>query len=92
MEKRDLKKGDVVQLNEKCRNAWFLGCFMLVTEPKGFGAMGFIQVPGVLDGNGPVSVLEHGRHKPFYRANYEEMDYIGHTNLLPASHQEGENQ
>lgn len=40
-----LYQGAVVQIDPE-HDPRFAGCFMLVTEPKSFGAMGFIQVPG----------------------------------------------
>lgn len=84
-EKRDYQVGDVVQLNERCRNPWFAGCFMMVTEPKTFGAQGFVQLPCEPPANGPCCVLEGGRGQAFYRARFEEMDYIGMAALMPAS-------
>lgn len=52
---------DVVQLSPECGK--FAGCFMVVTEPKSFGAQGFVQVPG--------------QGQAYYRANFEQMDFIG---------------
>lgn len=70
-----LKPGAVVQLNEKCGNAMLKYCFMTVTEPKGFGAMGYVQTTG-----------ENGEPggQAYYRAKWEEMDFIGHTTLMVA--------
>ncbi len=70
MEKRELQFGDVVQLNERTRNPHFAGAFMAVTEPKPWGAQGFVHG------------LERGR--AYYRATFEEMDFIGRTDLMPA--------
>lgn len=59
-----LNVGDVVQLNpEKAGNPAFAACFMTVTEPKGFGAQGYIQVPG--------------GGQAYYRAGWDEMEPIG---------------
>lgn len=74
-EKGEYEAGDVVQLNEKTGNAMLMYCFMTVTEPKGFGAMGYVQVTG---SNG-----EPGG-QAYYRAKFEEMDYIGKTDLIAA--------
>lgn len=64
MEKTDLTIGAVVQLNpETVRNEHFKACFMVITEPKAFGAQGYVTVPG--EGNA------------FYRAQWEEMEIIG---------------
>lgn len=82
---RKYESGDVVQLNEHCRNPWFVGCFMLVTEPKSFGAQGFIQLPCEPPADGPACVVKGGRGQAFYRATFEEMDYVGRAALMPVS-------
>lgn len=59
-----LQAGMVVQLNpETVGNPAFSGCFMVVTEPKSFGAQGYIEVPG--------------SGQAYYRAKWEEMEHIG---------------
>lgn len=85
MTPRDYKLGDVVQLNEKTKNAAFVGCFMVVSEPKSFGAQGFVAIPGGVAAN---VVAFQGR--AYYRATFDEMDFIGTTNLLPADEVEQE--
>ena len=70
-----LEVGDVVQLNENCANPMLRYCFMTVTEPKAFGAMGYVQCTGE---NG------HLGGQAYYRAKFEEMDLIGHTTLIAA--------
>lgn len=40
-----LAAGDVVQINP-AHDPVFGGCFMVVTEPKGWGAQGYVTVPG----------------------------------------------
>lgn len=69
MEKRELKVGDIVQLSpDKCGNPMFGGCMLVVTEPKGFGAQGYVQALG-----------ENGKRggQAYYRAKFEEMEYVG---------------
>lgn len=72
MEKQELKPGDVVQLNPEFhfgdKNGFFGACFMTVTEPKDFGAQGFICIP-TKRGEEPG--------KAYYRAKWEEMEFIG---------------
>ncbi len=47
MEKTELKVGDVVQLHpDKVGNKAFAGCFMTVTEPKEWGAQGYVRTLG----------------------------------------------
>ena len=72
---REYQSGDVVQLNEKTGNAMLKYCFMTVTEPKSFGAMGFVQCTGTDGKPGGAA---------YYRAKFEEMDLIGHTTLVAA--------
>lgn len=61
-----LARGEVVQLNpETCRNRMFAGCLMVVTEPKSWGAQGYVQALGE---NGAVG------GQAYYRANWEEIE------------------
>jgi len=64
-----LKEGDVVQLDpDKCGNPMFGGCMMVVTEPKPWGAQGYVQ-----------SLGEDGKRggQAYYRAKWEEMELVG---------------
>lgn len=64
-----IAKGDIVQLNpETTRNRMFAGCLMVVTEPKNFGAQGFVQALG-----------ENGEPggQAYYRARWEELEQTG---------------
>lgn len=64
----NIKAGDVVQLGPDCRNPMFAGCFMTVTEPKTWGAQGFVQALGE---NGEPGGQAH------YRAEWAEFEFIG---------------
>jgi hypothetical protein len=69
MTERELNVGDVVQLNpETVKNKMFAGCMMTVTEPKKWGAQGYVQALG-----------ENGEPggQAYYRANWEEMELVG---------------
>jgi hypothetical protein len=70
---RELQIGDVVQLAPSADHA-FSGCFMLVTEPKPWGAQGFVSMPG-------------GRGTPpgeaYFRAKWEMMEFIGTAAWAP---------
>lgn len=71
MVERELKEGEVVQLSPiACRNPMFGGCMMVVTEPKPWGAQGYVQALGQ-DG-------EMGG-QAYYRATWEEMEFVGLT-------------
>lgn len=70
MNKQTLKVGMVVQLNpETVRNQAFAACFMVVTEPKSFGAQGYVQGLG--------KDRESWGGQAFYSARWEEMEPIG---------------
>ena len=71
MEKRELEIGSLVQLNpDTVGNKMFAACIMVVTEPKGFGAHGYVQALG-----------ENGEPggQAYYRAKWEEMEFVGHA-------------
>lgn len=66
-----LKVGTLVQLSpEVCRNPMLRACFMTVTEPKSFGAQGYVQTTG-----------ENGKMggQAYYRAQWDEMEIVGHA-------------
>jgi hypothetical protein len=69
---RELKEGDVVQLSPNVSNPIFAGCFMIVSEPKSFGAQGYCQPIG---SHGAVTY----QGVAYYRAQWDEMEYIGHA-------------
>jgi hypothetical protein len=69
VEEQKLKVGAVVQLNpETVENKMFSGCLMIVTEPKIFGALGYVQALGE---NGEAG------GQAYYRARWEEMELVG---------------
>lgn len=69
MEKDDLKPGFLVQLNPySVDNIMFAGCIMVVTEPKEWGAQGYVQGLG-------ENQLPGGQ--AYYRAKWEEMEFVG---------------
>jgi hypothetical protein len=65
MKKQELKPGQIVQLDPNgARNRMFAGCFMVVTEPKEFGAQGYIQ---------SIGINENPGGQAYYRATWDEM-------------------
>lgn len=69
MKDGDLVAGYVVQLNpDTVGNKMFAGCFMTVSEPKPWGAQGYVQCTG-----------ENGKPggQAYYRAKWDEMEPIG---------------
>ena len=63
-----LTVGEIVQLSPDCRNPMLAYCLMVVTEPKPWGAQGYVQVPGT--GGKPGG-------QAYYRARWEEMESTG---------------
>lgn len=64
----DLKIGDIVQLSPDVGNKAFACCFMVITEPKTWGAQGYVQGLGT---------REKQVGQAFYRAKWEEMELTG---------------
>jgi hypothetical protein len=75
-----LQVGHVVQLiPDVVRNPMFAGCFMTITEPKTWGAQGYVQALG-------ESELPGGQ--AYYRAKWEEMsDPIGMAEFIVGDQQ-----
>jgi len=69
MKQQGLTKGQLVQLNpETVKNKMFSACIMVVTEPKSFGAQGYVQ--GLGENGEPGG-------QAYYRATWEEMEIVG---------------
>lgn len=79
MQEQRIKEGDLVQLNpDTVQNKAFAGCIMIVTEPKKFGAQGYVQALGERNGEGPGG-------RAYYRAKFEEMELVGRAEwFVPA--------
>lgn len=70
MKARELKPGYLVQLNpETVGNKAFAGCVMVVTEPKEWGAQGYVQALG--------ESADKPGGQAYYRAKWEEMEVVG---------------
>lgn len=66
-----LNVGDVVQLSPDLavtKTPMFANCLMTVTEPKSFGAVGYVQSLGESSEVGG---------QVYYRAEWEEMEIVG---------------
>ncbi|MGB3271092.1 MAG: hypothetical protein WBA65_14170 [Rhodanobacter sp.] len=66
--------GDVVQLSPDA--GAFAACFMVVTEPKPWGAQGYVRVPGGGDA--------------YFRAKHEYMTHIGRAEWIRSDETEGQ--
>ena len=70
MNERELKVGEIVQLVPgETRNEAFSGCLMVVSEPKPWGAQGYVQTLG--------EARDAPGGQAYYRAKWEEMDETG---------------
>ena len=69
MKPQELKYGDVVQI-DPAHDDCFGGQFMIVTEPKSWGAQGFCTSPA-----------DKGFY--YYRCKFEDMEFIGHAAWAP---------
>lgn len=75
MKQSSLKIGDIVQIDPE-HDGMFGGCLMIVTEPKEWGAQGYVRVPGKEGGNA------------FYRCEYENMELVGCAEWIRATDEE----
>lgn len=76
MQPQDLREGQIVQLNPgTVENPMFAACLMVVTEPKQWGAQGYVQALG-----------DHGRPggQAYYRAKWDEMEPVGAAEWVAA--------
>lgn len=65
MKPRELKHGDVVQISPETHEVErFGGCFMVVTEPKSWGAQGYVKNAG------SAGLF-------FMRVKWSDMEFIG---------------
>jgi hypothetical protein len=64
----ELRPGEIVQLSPDIPNRMFAGCFMVVTEPKSWGAQGYVQGLGV--NGGPAG-------QAYLRPTWEHMERTG---------------
>jgi len=66
--------GDVFQINENHGRQGWIGAFVMATEIKTWGIQGFV-----------VHIKTHDKQsRAFIRLKWEELDYIGHSNFVPA--------
>ena len=69
MKATQLKEGQLVQLNpDTVKNRMFAACIMVVTDPKSWGAQGYVQSLGEAGECG-------GR--AYYRATWDEIELVG---------------
>lgn len=74
MEPRELEIGDVLQIDPD-HDEVFGGKFMVVTEPKEWGAQGYVDSLPLKSGETGVCVTVRGT--AYYRCKFENMEYVG---------------
>lgn len=74
MKKMKLKAGDIVQINPE-HDPVFGAALMIVTEPKEWGAQGYVHVLGNTD----AATTFNG--KAYYRCKFENMELVGHCDV-----------
>lgn len=75
MEKMDAAEpGDVFQINESHGRHGWIGAFVMATEIKSFGIMGFVS-----------HIETHDKQaQAFIRLPWEHIEYVGKATLIPA--------
>lgn len=69
-----IKINSVVQLNENASAECYIGCLMLVTEIKDWGAQGFVATP--------QSKVEPAA-RIYLRPKWDAMEFVGTATLVP---------
>ena len=80
MEKRELQKGDVLQLKPDHK---FGGMLVVVEEPKSFGCQGYLMSSRDFD-----AVKFKGR--AFVRPKFEDMEFVGRLYWIEEDSKESE--
>lgn len=79
MTPRELKHGDVVQISPEHHAVERFGaCFMVVTEPKSWGAQGYVKNAG-----------EAGLF--YMRVKFEDMEFIGRAEWAQPKREDTDN-
>lgn len=70
MKHQILEIGQLVQLSpDAVRNKAFASCIMVITEPRVWGAQGYVQALG--------EVHDNPGGQAYYRAQWDEMELVG---------------
>ena len=76
---KEIQKGSVVQVNERCPQPGWIGALLMVDEVKSFGVLAFAHIPKTSE----------SAAKAFIRLNWEQIELIGRAALLPAEGDQG---
>lgn len=80
VEGQGLMPSDVVQINPEGHESFFAGCFLLVTEVKGWGVQGFVAIPASERGKMPAAA--------YYRAKWDEIEAVCNAVWAPPLNEE----
>lgn len=65
--------GDVVQINEKEGRGGWIGAFVIVTEVKSRGILGFVHI-----------IETHDKYaRAYIRLSFDNIEYVGRATLMP---------
>lgn len=67
------QRGDVFQIRESYGHKGWIGSFIMATEIKSFGIMGFVH----------CLVTHDESAQAYLRPKWEDLDYIGRALLVP---------
>ena len=70
----NVKKNDVIQINERFKETGWIGCLMIVDEVKSWGVQAYLHVP--MQGDA------------YLRLKHEEYDVIGKAALVAKEDEE----
>ena len=70
----NVKKNDVIQINEKFKGTGWIGCLMIVDEVKSWGVQAYLHVP--MQGDA------------YLRLKHEDYDVIGKAALVAKEDEE----
>lgn len=76
MNKRKLKIGDVLQITQMEGRPEYIGLFLVVTEPKEWGAQGYLMSPYNFDG------LVRYDGLAYLRVKFDDVEYVGKSPLI----------
>lgn len=68
-----VQPGDVVQINQKHALAGWVAAFVLVTEVRSWGIVGYV----------PHVATHQDQHQSFVRLKWEAVDRVGKAPLVP---------
>jgi hypothetical protein len=57
MKPSELNIGDIMQISPSAHNKVFAGCLLIVTEPKTFGAQGYVKALGTREEPGGAACV-----------------------------------